>query len=256
MKLDTVYNEDCLTFLKKLDTDSVDFVLTSPPYNIGIDYDCYNDNVEWSEYYTWCEQWLTECYRVLKRDGRIAVNHYMSLGNSKFRTSPLSHIYTIMEHIGFKHHALTVWQDRTLAKATAWGSWMSASSPYINSPFEGVLIDYKDSWKKNSKGVSTICKEDFIKMTRGVADFKTETRGLSKANFSVDFATKFINLLTFEGDVVLDPFMGSGTTGVACKLLNRRFIGCELSPSYTDIAVHRINSTAVQSELFGSETES
>lgn len=245
-----IYNEDCVSFLQKIEENSIDFILTSPPYNIGIDYDSYNDNIDWIDYYKWCEVWLKECYRVLKKDGRIAINHYLSLGTAKQRTSPLSVIYTLMESIGFKHHAMTVWQDITLAKATAWGSWLSASSPYINSPFEGVLIDFKESWKKETDGTSTIDKDTFMNMTRGVENFKTETNGLTKANFSIDFATKFINLLTYENDIVLDPFMGSGTTAVACKLLDRRFIGCEISKKYTEIANNRILNTHKQLKLF------
>ena len=242
MELDKIYNVDCIKGMQMLPDDSVDLIVTSPPYNIGIDYDVYDDERPWEEYYVWCEQWLKECYRVLKKDGgRICIDHYLSLGTSKYRTSPISTIYSIMEKIGFKHHSIAVWTDITLAKRTAWGSYLSASAPYINAPFEGILIDYKENWKKAEKGVSTIEKEDFIKLTRGVWNIKTETRGLTKANFSVDLPTKAISLLSYEGDVVLDPFMGSGTTALAAKRLNRHYIGFEISKEYTDIANKRVD---------------
>ena len=241
LEFDKIYNMDCIKGMQMLTDDCIDLIVTSPPYNIGIDYDVYDDNRSWEEYYDWCETWLKECYRVLKKDGgRILIDHYISLGTSKYRTSPLSRIYSIMEKIGFKHHSIAVWTDITLAKKTAWGSYLNASAPYINAPFEGILIDYKENWKKSRKGVSTIDKDEFIKLTRGRWDIKTETKGLTKANFSLDLPTKAINLLTYVDDVVLDPFMGSGTTAVAAKLTNRHYIGFEISENYCRIAEKRI----------------
>lgn len=243
MELDKIYNMDCITGMQMLPDNSVDLIVTSPPYNIGIDYDVYDDDKSWDEYYSWCEKWLRECYRVLKKDGgRICLDHYLSLGTSKYRTSPISTLYAIMEKIGFKHHSIAVWTDITLAKRTAWGSYLKASAPYINSPFEGILINYKENWKKAEKGISTIEKDDFVKLTRGVWDIKTETRGLTKANFSVDLPTKAINLLSYDGDVILDPFIGSGTTAVAAKKLNRHYIGFEISENYCKIAENRLNN--------------
>ena len=108
MELNKIYNEDCLLGLKKIDDNSVDLILTSPPYNIGIDYDTYDDNRPWDEYYAWCEEWLKECFRVLKHDGRIVINHYISLGTAKFHTSPISHLNIICENIGFKLHCIPI----------------------------------------------------------------------------------------------------------------------------------------------------
>lgn len=250
MELNRVYNKDCVEGLKMLADDSIDLILTSPPYNIGIDYDSYDDNKDWDEYYDWCASWLKECYRVLKPDGRIAIDHYLSLGTAKFRTSPISNLDNIMRNIGFKHHTIAVWTDITLAKRTAWGSYLSASSPYINSPFEGVLICYKERWHKDTRGESDITKDEFVKLTRGVWNIKTETHGLTKANFSEDFATKVIRLLSYKGDVVLDPFMGSGTTAVACINNDRKYIGFEISENYWNIANERISIEASKRRLF------
>lgn len=250
MELNKIYNEDCLVTMSRMQDNSIDLIVTSPPYNIGIDYDTCDDKRPWREYYAWCKKWLEQCYRVLKDDGRIVVDHYLSLGTSDYRTSPIAKLYNIMDDIGFNHHSIAVWTDITLAKRTAWGSWMSASSPYINSPYEGVIIDYKDHWKKECKGESTISKENFIHLTRGVWNIKTETRGLTKANFSIDFASKVINLLSYKGDIVYDPFMGSGTTAMACLQLGRNYIGSEISPNYCDVANNRINNELSQLTLF------
>ena len=241
LETNKIYQGDVLEVLKTFPDESINCIITSPPYNIGIDYGVYKDNLKWVDYYSWCEKWLKECYRVLKSDGRICINHYLSLGNARERTAPLMEINSISLRIGFKHHSVAVWQDITLAKRTAWGSWLSASAPYINSPFEGILILYKKDWKRRGLGKSTIKKDDFIKLTRGIWEIPTERRQLTKANFPVTLPEKCINLLTFEKDVVLDCFMGSGSTAIACLKTNRSFIGIELSEEYCKIANERLS---------------
>jgi len=242
LEINKIYNVDCIDGLKNTEDNSIDLIFTSPPYNIGIEYDIYKDNLDWIEYYNWCEKWLTECLRVLKSDGRIAINHYISMRKDGVNTSPLSEFYNIMKNIGFKHYSMLVWMDNTISAGTAWGSWLSASSPNIMNPYEGVLIMYKDQWKKNSKGISDIEKEDFINLSHGLIKARPETKGLTKANFSESFASKIIKMLSYQEDLILDPFIGSGTTAKVAKDNNRNFIGFELSPSYCEIAEKRLNN--------------
>jgi site-specific DNA-methyltransferase (adenine-specific) len=94
---------------------------------------------------------------------------------------------------------------------------------------------YKKDWKKHNKGKTTIDKRDFVDLTRGIWKLNTECRGLTKANFPVDLPEKCIRLLSYEGDVILDPFMGSGTTAESCLRTNRKYIGFEISKKYCDI---------------------
>lgn len=251
LEINKIYNEDCRDGMKKLDENSVDLIITSPPYNIGIDYDSWDDGMDWDDYWRFMRDWIKECFRILKEDGRICINHYLSFGTSEHRVAPLMEINKIALEIGFKHHTVAIWMDRTLAKRTAWGSWLSASAPYINSPFEGILILYKRDWKKHNKGKSTIGKEDFIDLTRGIWNLNTETKGLTKANFPVDLPEKCIRLLSYEGDLVLDPFMGSGTTAEACLRLNRRYIGFELSKAYCE----KMKCRTEQERLFALEQQ-
>jgi DNA modification methylase len=97
--------------------------------------------MEWDAYYTWCKEWLSEIYRVLKPDGRFCLNHYLSLGQSDNRHAPLMDLnYICTREIGFKHHGLACWDDITLTKRTAWGSWISASAPYINCLCPSTLV--------------------------------------------------------------------------------------------------------------------
>jgi len=244
---------DCIEVMKKMPSDSIDLVVTSPPYNVGIEYDGYSDRMSWSDYYKWSEKWLSEIYRVLKNDGRLALNHYLSCGRGSAsnadssapsgRSAPLMEFNHVAQQIGFKHHSIAVWLDITLSNKTAWGSYLSASAPYINSPFEGILLLYKENWKKNNKGESDISKEDFINLTRGIWNIKTETHGKTMANFSIDLAKKCINLLSYIGDTVLDPFSGSGTTACAALLGQRNYVGIEQSQKYCDITEYRIKET-------------
>lgn len=234
---------DCLIEMKKMPDKSIDLVLTSPPYNCGIKYNKHNDSMDWNDYYSWCGLWIKEVHRVLKDDGRLSLIHYFSLGRSSNRQAPLMRLNIIAENIGMKHHAVAVWWDITLTKLTAWGSWLSASAPYISSPFEGVLIMYKERWKKDVKGKSTITKEEFRESCSGVWKIPTERDRTHPAPFPIKMANRCINLLSYEGMSILDPFMGSGTTGVACKELGRNFIGIEISPEYFKIAENRIKNT-------------
>ena len=251
MELNKIYNMDCIEGLKQIDDNSIDLIVTSPPYNVGIDYDTWNDCMPWDEYLNWCERWLTECFRVLKPDGRICINHYIAFmspfeGEGQF---PLMDFRNIMTDIGFNVHKLAIWTDRTMAKNTAWGSWMSASAPNIMTPYEGILIAYKEQWGKINKGKSTISRKQFIEGVSGLWNLGT-TVSDTKANFPKSLPNMCINLLTYEGDTVLDPFMGSGTTAVVAKELGRNFIGFEISPNYAEVAntqVENVNTNKLWS---------
>lgn len=244
-KMENIINKilvgDCLVLFKLVKDNSIDLIVTSPPYNLGIDYGVYKDNLKWDDYLCWCKKWLIECLRVLKDDGKICLNHYLAFRDlEKVDRFPIMDLRNIMEEIGFKFGKLIIWEDKSYAKFTAWGSWMSASDPYIQTPYEGILIGYKKSWKKQSRGKTTITKEEFIEAVSGVWKCGTEVQPLTKCCFPVKLPELCIKLLTYEGDLVLDPFIGSGTTAIACLKTNRRFIGFEISEEYVKIANERI----------------
>lgn len=245
MELNKIYNLDCMVGLKQLDDNSVDLIVTSPPYNLGIKYDSWNDRMPWLEYLEWCEKWLYECYRVLKDDGRICINHYFcnnpidENGNHVTRF-PLFDIKNIMDRIGYNSHRVVMWDDITVVKQTAWGSWLSASAPHINCPYEGILIAYKNQWNKINKGESTIHKNDFREGCSGVWHIGT-TVSYTQANFPERLPQLCIDLLSYKNDVVLDPFSGSGTTCWVAKCMNRQFVGFEISKAYWKESISRLN---------------
>ena len=208
---------------------------------------------------------MNGCFKVLKNDGRICVNNYFSLGSGKrgrdigiknnnfqnkdleeTRVAPLFNIHKLSMDIGFKHHSVAVWMDRTLSRKTAWGSWLSASSPYLNSPFEGILFMYKQSWKKFNKGESDINKRDFVDLTRGIWNIGTQKKQITKANFPVSLPKKCIQLLSYKNDLILDPFVGGGTTQIASEQTERNSIGIEISESYCNIAYQRLQKEVKQ----------
>ena len=110
---------DCLELMKDIPDGSIDAVITSPPYNLGIDYGIHKDDMTIEDYYRWCSLWMSEIYRTLKPSGRFMLNHYLSCGTSKKRFAPLMELNHLACDIGFNHHGIAIWDDRTITKRTA-----------------------------------------------------------------------------------------------------------------------------------------
>lgn len=253
--MNMVLQGDFLNMAKGIPDGSINLVVTSPPYNCGIEYDIHKDSMPWGEYLDWCRKWLSECRRVLAPDGRICVNVLLEMGNNdnKERVSPFAEFYRLFHECGIKYFGCPIWSDPHRVKYTAWGSWMDARAPYIYCPYEVVIIGYKEEWRRREPGKSTIGRERFIEGCSGVWNLRTQTPEITRANFHPDLPEMCVDLLSFEGDVVLDPFAGAGTTGVACKRLRRKYILIELSPEYCRIARNRIAMDFTNMELFEKE---
>ena len=262
-----IINGDCVEVMKTLPEGSVDLIITSPPYNANIKYDEYNDGLEMDEYWDFTSNWLSEAFRVLKDDGRIAVNVPIEM-NVQERGGRIlfnAEFWMKMKEVGFQFFGMVDLTEDSphRVRQTAWGSWMSASSPYIYNPKECVILAYKKSKKKLNKGESQwegsytkITMEDgtlknkviyddddkkeFMNLVFGRWDYFADTKSLTKATFSMDIPSKAIKILSYKNDIVLDPFMGSGTTAVSAELLGRRWIGIEYSSNYVEIARNRI----------------
>ena len=252
IELNRIYNGNCLNVMKNIEDNFIDLVITSPPYNVGVSYDSWLDKLTYEEYFSFMRNVLSELYRCLKPDGRIALNilYEVNFKERGGRVFLVSEIWGIMKKIGYNWAGIADLQEIQphRVKYTAWGSYLSASSPYIYNPKECVLLAYKDHWKKDSKGKTTITSDEFIEAVSGRWKYMAETKKITMANYSEDIPNMAIKIMSYEGDIVYDPFMGSGTTALACKKLNRNYIGSEISEEYCRIANDRINN--IPKELF------
>jgi site-specific DNA-methyltransferase (adenine-specific) len=261
--LNQVIVGDCVEVMSKLPNNSIDLVITSPPYSVGINYDVYDDNTTINQYLEFSEKWLNETYRILKDDGRICVNvpYEINLKERGGRIFVVSEIWNVMKKLGYNWFGIIDLEEDSphRSKTTAWGSWMSPSQPYLYNPKECIIIAYKNSPKKlvkgepQWKGEPTITEEgktkmvysdddkkDFMELVFGQWKYLNDSRPMTKATFSMDIPTKAIKILSYKNDIVLDPFNGSGTSCVAAEILDRRWIGIELSENYANISRQRI----------------
>ena len=261
--INTVINGDCIEVMKEMPEGVVDLIVTSPPYGVNIAYDVHDDDMEISEYLEFTRKWMTEAYKVLKDDGRIALNIPYEINRQAKggRIFFVSEVYQVMKEIGFKFFGVVDLEEDSphRSKTTAWGSWMSPSSPYIYNPKECMILAYKKVHIKKVKGEPqwkgepTITEEgktkivyqeqdkkDFMELVFGQWKYLNDSRPMTKATFSMDIPTKAIKILSYKNDVVLDPFNGSGTSCVAAEILDRRWIGIELSENYANISKERI----------------
>jgi site-specific DNA-methyltransferase (adenine-specific) len=262
-----IINGDCIEVMSDMDESCIDLIVTSPPYGVGINYDVHDDDVDFSEYKIFTKNWLEQAYRVLKDDGRIALNIPYEINRQAKggRIFMVAEVWKIMQDIGFGFFGVVDLEEDSphRSKTTAWGSWMSPSSPYIYNPKECIILGYKKQHIKKVKGEpqwvgvptdieqedGTIKKKivyqeedkkEFMELVFGQWKYLNDSRPMTKATFSMDIPTKAIKILTYKNDIVLDPFAGSGTSCVAAEILNRRWIGIELSSNYADIARNRI----------------
>ena len=226
--------------MQELENNCVSLTITSPPYNIGKDSDLdLSDN----EYWKMMKNIFLETFRVTESGGRVVVN-VANLGRKPY--IPFSKYFTeLLIDIGFIMRGEIIWQKSKGANANfAWGSWLSASNPVIRDIHEYCLVFSKDSFKKSSKGESTIEKEEFMESTLSIWNINpARAKKIGHpAPFPVELPQKFINLYPYKDDLILDPFIGSGTTAIAAKNLKRNFVGYEIEKEYIDIANKRLET--------------
>ncbi len=241
----TIINDDFLT-TSTIPPDSIDLIVTSPPYNVDIHYESFRDDIPYEKYLEFTKKWLRKALRLVKPDGRMCLN--IPLDKSKGRReegfqSVYADILAIAKEVGWKYFSTIIWNESNISRRTAWGSWRSASAPYVIAPVEVIVVLYRNKWKKTSgSGISDITREEFIEWTNGMWTFSGESRKKvgHPAPFPLELPKRCIKLFSFVDDVILDPFLGSGTTLLACALLNRRGIGVEIDRKYCELAKNRL----------------
>lgn len=236
-----IYNDDLLT-TDSIQSDSIDLIVTSPPYNVDIQYKSNKDDLTYEQYLAFTHEWLSRCYDWLKDDGRFCLNIPLDK-NKGGQQSVGADITTIAKNIGFQYHSTIVWNEGNISRRTAWGSWMSASAPYVIAPVELIVVLYKQEWKKRSGSrVNDITRDEFMEWTNGVWTFNGESKKRvgHPAPFPIELPTRAIKLFSFVGDTVLDPFVGSGTTLIAAAKHGRLGIGIDIDSDYCALAAKRI----------------
>lgn len=218
----------------------VHLMITSPPYNVGKDYD---EDLTLDEYLSFLSQVFKEVYRVLVPGGRACIN-IANLGRKPYL--PLNAFFVkMMLELNFLMRGEIIWNKAASASAsTAWGSWRSAANPTLRDVHEYILVFSKNNFQRPNpqKRAATISKEDFLECSKSVWTFPAESAKKigHPAPFPVELPRRLIQLYTFDGEIILDPFMGSGQTALAALATGRHFVGYEINKEYAHLAEQRI----------------
>ena len=241
-----IYKDDILK-TSAIPAGSVDLIVTSPPYNVDIHYNSHAGDLSYEDYLEFTRQWINKCFRLAKNEGRLLLNIPLDK-NKGGQKSVGADITKIAKDIGWKYHSTIIWNEGNISRRTAWGSWKSASAPYVIAPVELILVLYKDSWKKTGGSRrNDITRQEFMDWTNGVWTFNGQSKkgaGGHPAPFPIELPRRCIKLFSFIGDTVLDPFLGSGSTLIASHLHNRKGIGVDIDQKYCNIAIDRLRREA------------
>jgi len=241
---------DCLEVLKWMPDECVDIVITSPPYNAGKEYE---RRLSEEEYTSFLADVFTNLKRVLKPDGRFCWNvpYQMRLSGVGEPFSPWECSMKAIRKVGLKFRDNITWNQLHSDNDTAWGSWMSASAPWLRHMTEAIIIGYKKSWKKLKRGESDITRDEFLKFVLDLWSIPTASRNVGHpCPFPEELAYRCIKLFSYVRDIILDPFCGSGTTCLVAIRLNRCFIGIDIKPEYVRISKKRVEPELKQGRLF------
>ncbi|MDD1718159.1 MAG: site-specific DNA-methyltransferase, partial [Methanoregulaceae archaeon] len=236
---------DAETLLKGIPSNSIDLVFTSPPYNFGLGYDTSPDGVDWGKYFERLFGVLDECIRVLKFGGRLVVN-----------IQPLFSDYIPSHHLISAHcmKQKMIWRGEILwekhnynCKYTAWGSWKSPSSPYLKYTWEFLEVfskgDLKKPGRKEDADITAGEFKEWVVARWPIAPERHMQMYGHPAMFPPELAVRVLKLFSFRGDIILDPFNGTGTTCVAAKRTGRHYLGIDISPAYCSVAEERLSKS-------------
>ena len=234
--------------MKELPDNSVHLMVTSPPYNVTKEYD---QNLSLDEYLTLLKKSFTETYRVLVNSGRACIN-VANLGRKPY--IPLSDLISkIMRDIGYNMRGEIIWNKAGSASPSmAWGSYKSASNPILRDVHEYILIFSKGDYKRNANNKeNTIAKEQFMEWTKSIWTMNAESarRIGHPAPFPEELPFRLIQLYSFKDDIILDPFIGSGTTALVALKNERKYVGYDINEEYVKLAENRIKIFQSQTKI-------
>jgi site-specific DNA-methyltransferase (adenine-specific) len=235
-KMQTVIFGDCRQVLKQFSEGSFHLVVTSPPYNLGIKYADWNDNLSLDNYLTFCREWLSECYRVLVSGGRLCLN--IPFFTYKNHRNLLYEYQSILRKVGFKHREMIVWaknknRDGYNLCKKLFGSVGSPSNPHMRSISEMIVVVDKETRRLSGDSKdSDISIDEYEAWTKNIWEMNTVSDRRHPAPFPIELPKRLIKLYSYRGNKILDPFVGRGTTLKASEQLGRLGVGIELSKQY------------------------
>ena len=259
---DRILRGDCREVLQSLPDNCAHLAITSPPYNVGLEYDDHNDRMSYNEYLAWLQPVWRELHRVLVYGGRFALN----IAPTSIKDFKPIHydMAAQLRALGFIMRTEIIWYKQTMRRRTAWGSWKSPRNPHIIPSWEYVLVFSKGTWTlEGNKQDADITGEEFINFSDGFWQITPETRGRQPflrslyppksgrkqpetkagshpAPFPEELIRRLIKFYSFCGNVVRDPFGGTGTVAVVAKKTGRHFIHVDVSKKYCQIAAERL----------------
>ncbi len=240
---------DCARLPEALPAGSVDLIVTSPPYALGIDYGRagYADDQPYQEYLEWVHGWATAVLRVSADGGRACVNVPLD-SNKGGKRAVYADYLGIFQEVGWTYQTTIVWNEQNISRRTAWGSWLSPSAPFVTAPVEMIAVFYKGSFRRPATGGrrGDITREEFLAWTLGMWTFPgaNARRVGHPAPFPEELPRRLIKLYSYPDDLVLDPFLGSGTTVAAARRLGRRGVGVEINPEFCELAARNVRTAA------------
>ncbi|MFQ6114112.1 MAG: DNA-methyltransferase [bacterium] len=240
---------DCLEVMRKIPDNYVHLVITSPPYNVGLDYANHNDQMEYDEYLEWLKEVWLEVKRVLVKGGRFALN-IAPTSIKNFR--PIHHDFANqLREIGLIFRTEIIWYKQTMRRRTAWGSWKSPSNPHIIPSWEYLLVFCKETWTlEGSLNEIDITSEEFKRFSDGYWYIPPENKRRGHPSpFPEELIYRLIKFYSYRGNVILDMFGGTGTVAVVTYKTGRNFIHIDICQEYCDVAMKRLKAAKSQLEL-------
>lgn len=234
--LNQLHHEDCLETMGRLPSGLINLTITSPPYNVDLGNDKYkttiaykdhNDDMSYDDYLLWLKARFELLFCKTASGGRVCVN----IGNQRNGRVPLvKDFICLMLEIGWLSYTQIVWNKNQCSPRTAWGSFLSPSSPSFPTPFEFILVFCKDSYKLLHSGITDLTKQEFIDFSLALWTMPTAKKSKTghPAAFPKDLPYRCMKMFSYLGDIIYDPFAGSGTTLIVSSENNRRFLEVKL----------------------------
>jgi site-specific DNA-methyltransferase (adenine-specific) len=244
-----VLHGDSALIDRALPAASVNLIVTSPPYGLGVDYGQagYADDQPYQAYLAWVREWASALLRVSEIGGRACINVPLDSNKGGKRAIYADYLH-IFQEVGWTYQTSIVWNEQNISRRTAWGSWLSPSAPFVTAPVEMVAVFYSGSYRRppTDGRRGDILRDEFLAWTLGMWTFAgaNARRTGHPAPFPEELPRRLIKLYSYPEDLILDPFVGSGTTLVAAARLGRRSIGVEINRDYCDLSIANVKGVA------------